>query len=223
MVKFLVDNREIETEQGTILLQACLDNGIYIPHLCYLEGLDRPTASCRMCFVEIEGEDKPVCSCTVEVREGMVVKTSTPSVRRLQRTGLRLLLSVHEVDCGRCPANKKCELQRMAKLLKVGLKPKNLERFLKDTEIDDNHPFMNYYPNRCVLCGKCLHVCRKKNGHPLLTFANRGIKTVVSFYGEQEHAGLACEECISCVEICPVSALTLKPSSDQRGYPQKSP
>ena len=216
MVKFLVDNREIKAEQGTILLQACLDNGIYIPNLCYLKGLDRPTASCRMCFVEIEGEDKPTPSCTVEVREGMVVKTSTPYVRRLQRTGLRLLLSVHKVDCARCPANKKCELQRIAKFLKVGLKPIKLEPFLKETEIDDSHPFMIYYPNRCILCGKCLHVCRKKNGHRLLTFAKRGIQTVVSFYGEEKQAQLDCNECIACVQICPVSALTLKPRSDRR-------
>jgi bidirectional [NiFe] hydrogenase diaphorase subunit len=164
MPKFLVDNKEIEAKEGITLLKACLDNQIYIPNLCYLEGIDSPSVSCRMCFVEIEGERQPIPSCTVLVKDDMVVKTDTPAVRQLQRTALRLLLSVHHVDCKNCQANKKCELQRMAKFLKVGLKPKSLGIHLKEMEIDRSHPFLDYYPNRCVLCGKCVHVCREKNG-----------------------------------------------------------
>ena len=158
MPKLRVDGKEIETKQGTTLLQGCLDNDIYIPNLCFLESMEDPSASCRMCFVEIEGEKQPITSCTVNVKDDMVVKTDTPAVRQLQRTALRLLLSVHHVDCKHCPANKKCELQRIAKFLKVGLKPKGLERYLQETEIDRNHPFINHYPNRCVLCGKCVHI-----------------------------------------------------------------
>ena len=135
MPKLLVDNKEIEVKEGTTLLKACLDNGIYIPNLCYLEGMEAPPASCRMCFVEIEGVEKPITSCTVKVKDDMVVKTDTLSVRRLQRAAFRLLLSVHHVDCKNCQANKKCELQHLAKFLKVGLKPKHLEVFLKEPDI----------------------------------------------------------------------------------------
>ena len=214
MVKLLVDNREIQAKDGTKLLQACLENEIYIPNLCYLEDLEVPSASCRMCFVEIEGEGRPVPSCTVSVKEGMVVKTDTPAVRRLQRSALQLLLSVHRVECAKCPANKKCELQRIAKFLKVGLKPKRLEHYLKEIEIDQDHPCLNYYPNRCVLCGKCIHVCKNEHGQPSLSFAKRGLNTVVSFYGEEAESNLPCEECFACVEICPVSAITLKEGMD---------
>jgi len=207
MPKFLVDNKEIEAKQGTTLLKACLDNEIYIPNLCYLEGIDPPSVSCRMCFVEIEGERQPVPSCSVLVKDDMVVKTDTSEVRQLQRTALRLLLSVHHVDCKHCQANKKCELQRMAKFLKVGLKPKRLGVHLKDVEIDRSHPFLEYYPNRCVLCGKCVHVCREKNGQSALTFSKRGFDTVISFYGVKDLAALECETCNACVDICPVGAL----------------
>ena len=210
MAKFLVDNKEIEAQPGTTLLKACLDNDIYIPNLCYLEGIDPPSVSCRMCFVEIEGERQPVPSCTVLVKDDMVVKTDTPAVRQLQRTALRLLLSVHHVDCRNCQANKKCQLQRMAKFLKVGLKPKSLGVHLKDVEIDRSHPFLEYYPNRCVLCGKCIHVCRAKNGQSALTFSKRGFDTVISFYGVKDLAALACEICNACIDICPVGALSLK-------------
>ncbi len=214
MPKLWVDGKEIETKQGTTLLQACLDNDIYIPNLCFLESMEDPSASCRMCFVEIEGEKQPMTSCTVKVKDDMVVKTDTPNVRQLQRTALRLLLSVHHVDCKHCPANKKCELQRIAKFLKVGLKPKGLERYLKETEIDRNHPFLNHYPNRCVLCGKCVHICRREHDQSALTFAKRGFDTVISAYGQGEASSLNCEKCDVCVKICPVGALTLKETQE---------
>ncbi|MFC1535154.1 2Fe-2S iron-sulfur cluster-binding protein [Thermodesulfobacteriota bacterium] len=210
MIKLTVDNRDIEVREGETLLQACLDNGIYIPNLCHIKDLKKPSASCRLCFVEIEGEDKPLTSCTVQVRDGMVVKTDTQPVIQLQRTALRLLLSVHHVDCGHCPANKRCELQRLAKILKVGLKTKHLGKHLKETEIDETHPCMNYYPNRCVLCGKCVYMCKEKQDEPLLTFARRGMDTVISFYGENDISTIPCEKCQACVDICPVSAITLK-------------
>ena len=210
MVKLLVDNIEIETEAGKSLLQACLENNIYIPNLCFLEQMAHPPASCRMCFVEIEGETGPVTSCTVKVKDGMVVKTDTDAVRRLQRAAFQLFMSVHDVDCGNCPANKKCELQRMAKLLKIGLKPGKLERCLKEIDEDHEHPLITYHSNRCVLCGKCIFVCKEKHGQPMMSFAKRGFDTVISFYGEQNVSSLPCEKCCACVEICPVAAIILK-------------
>ncbi len=210
MVKLLVDNTEIEAEKDATLLQACLENDIYIPNLCFLERMVHPPTSCRMCFVEIEGENGPVASCTVKVKDGMVVKTDTDVVRRLQRTAFQFFMSVHDVDCGNCPANKKCELQRMAKLLKVGLKPGQLERHLKDMAKDHEHPLMDYYPNRCVLCGKCVYVCKEKHGQSVMTFAKRGFDTVISFYGEKDVSAFPCEKCRACVDICPVAAITLR-------------
>ena len=213
MLKILVDDKEIDVDEGTPLLQACLDNQIYIPNLCYLEDMESPSASCRMCFVEIEGIPQPVPSCTVQVKDDMVVKTDTPAVRQLQRTALRLLLSVHDVDCKNCHANKKCELQNIAKFLKVSLKPKRMEQYLKETQIDETHPFLIHYPNRCVLCGKCVHICRGKHGQSVLTFAKRGFDTVISTYSATDASSLACGECDTCVKACPVGALALKESS----------
>ena len=210
MVTLLVDDKEIEAKNKTNLLQACLDNNIYIPHLCYLENMGTPSASCRMCFVEIEGEDKPTTSCTTMVKDHMVVKTDTPAVRQLQRTALRLLLSAHNIDCKNCHANKACGLQNIAKFLNVSLKSKPLDRYLKDTDIDLDHPYLNYYPNRCVLCGKCLHVCRNQHGQSVLTFANRGFNTAISFYASKDAPSSFCEDCTLCVDICPVGALILK-------------
>lgn len=217
MVTLFVDDKKIKAKEGTTLLQACLDNNIYIPNLCYLKDKEDPSASCRMCFVEIAGEETPATSCTVLVMEDMVVKTDTPAVRQLQRSALELLLSVHHVACKDCPANKKCGLQNIAKFLKVGLKPKRLDRYLKETEIDQSHPHLDYYPNRCVLCGKCVYVCRTQEGRSVLTFSQRGFDTVISFYGETDTISPACDQCSACVSICPVGALNLKERGDGQG------
>ena len=209
MIKILLDHKEIEVQEGMVLLEACLHHGIYVPNLCYLKGLEHPDASCRLCFVEIDG--KPVPACTVRVFAPLLVKTDTLAVRNLQRSALRLLLSVHDVDCAHCPANKKCALQNMAKFLGMGLKPKDLEKHLKEPALVDDHPFINYYPNRCVLCGRCVRVCRTKEGQPQMNFAKRGFDTRISFYGILQERESACDECQACVDVCPVGAITLKP------------
>jgi formate dehydrogenase major subunit/NADH-quinone oxidoreductase subunit G len=98
----------------------------------------------------------------------------------------------------------------MAKFLKVALKPKGLEKFLKEPGIDREHPVLNYYPNRCVACGKCVFVSQKGHGEPFLTFANRGFETVISFHGEEVSPPLPDETYMACVEVCPVGAITLK-------------
>ncbi len=210
MVKILVDDTEIETEAGRNLLQVCLENDIYIPNLCYLEQRDHPHASCRMCWVEVKGRPEPVPSCTVQVEAGMGVRTDTEAVRRLQRSAFQLLMSVHHVDCANCPANKTCELQRIAKFLKIGLRPGPLERHLKAISLDRTHPFIDYYPNRCVLCGKCVFLCKENHGQSMMSFAKRGFETIISFFGRTDSGTPECTQCRDCITICPVGAIQLR-------------
>ena len=210
MIALQIDDKRIEVAEGSNLLEACLDNGIYIPNLCHLKDMQHPPTSCRLCFVEIEGSDNPVCACSIRVVGEMSVHTNTPRVRQLQKTALQLLLSTHDVDCKNCPANRQCALQDMAKFLKVALKTRGLDRLLKETRIDASHPFLDYYPNRCVLCGKCVYVCRQQHNRAGLTFARRGIDTVIAFYEHPQTKQLPCDTCQACVEVCPVAALLPK-------------
>lgn len=210
MIELIVDGRPVAIEEGKNLLQGCLENGIYIPHLCFLEGMSNPPASCRLCFVEVKDQGKPVTACKVKPEPGMEVRTDTPAVRRLQKSALRLLLSVHRVDCRRCPANKRCELQNMARFLGVRLKPRRLEHVERQQPMLQEHPLFEFDVNRCVLCGKCVAICQARTGHALLTFAKRGFDTIITAFNEKDPSQLPCGNCLACVEVCPVSAIFLK-------------
>ena len=211
MVNLLVDDNEIKVEEGKSVLQACLENSIFIPNMCFIKTREHPHASCRLCFVEIDGLHRPVTSCTEKVREGLVVRTDTPSVRRLQRTAFKLLMSAHHCQPKVCPAKDGCQLIRTAKHLEVGLNPKPLERLERDIEEEVDLVFFTYYPFRCVLCGKCVYVCRQKNGHNPLTFAKRGFDTMIGFFARGDLADFPCHHCGVCANICPTGALVLKP------------
>ena len=212
MAKITVDNREIEAEIGTSLLQACLDNGIYIPNLCFLKEMKRPSASCRLCFVEIEGTSGPVTSCTTPVSEGMVVTTNTEVVRRLQKSVFRLILSNHHSECKNCPANKNCELQNIAKFLGVGLKLKRLDRCPEPEIVEEEHQVLALDHLRCVLCGRCVAVCSMKHPRTYLAFAKRGLDTYVSHYGGENVPNLPCRDCLACIDVCPVKAISRRES-----------
>lgn len=209
-VRIRIDDKPIRAESKASLLQACLSHGIYVPNLCHMEGFEPQPASCRLCFVAVEGRSRPVTACTEPVVEGMVVFTDTPEVRRLQKASLAMLVSVHHVDCKNCHAHKRCALQDIARFLEVGLKSKRLERRLKDLEIDQRHPGLNYYPNRCVLCSRCVRVCRDQRGRAALTFARRGFDTVIEYFGNPEASEEACGDCQACISNCPVGALQPK-------------
>lgn len=209
MVSLTVDDRTIQAPDDSSVLSACLSAGIYIPHLCWLDG-DTPAdapAACRLCFVEIDGFGEPVAACAVTVENGMTVHTGTETVRSLQKTALKLLLSVHRVACKPCPANKACALQNIAKFLGTGLGCKPFERVLKEPEVDSRHPVLDYYPNRCVLCGICVRICRQEHQQSRLSIAGRGFDTVVGYFDADPVAAADCLSCRACLESCPTGAL----------------
>jgi bidirectional [NiFe] hydrogenase diaphorase subunit len=209
LVTFVIDGVEVKARKGEKLLWAVLDNGFYIPNLCAIRRADLPLASCRLCFVEIEGKDAPLTACTEPVDDGMVVHLNTPKVKRLRSTAFELLLSNHKLDCRNCARNGNCELQSIASHLGLKLKLKRLKRIQRELSVDSSHPLFTYDPNKCVLCGKCVWVCHER-GTGILDFAFRGIETKISTIGDIPLAEVGCNSCLACVAVCPVGALVAK-------------
>jgi formate dehydrogenase major subunit/NADH-quinone oxidoreductase subunit G len=210
LVTLVIDGAEVKARKGEKLLWAALDNGFYIPNLCALRQADPPLASCRLCFVEIEGRSAPLTACTEPVKDGMVVHLNTPKVKRLRNTAFELLLSHHKLDCGHCAKNRSCELQSIASRLGLKLKLKRLRQIPCDLPIDSSHTLFTYDPNKCVLCGKCIWVCHEQ-GTGILDFAFKGIETRVSTIESIPLAEAGCNSCLACVAVCPVGSLVSKP------------
>jgi bidirectional [NiFe] hydrogenase diaphorase subunit len=141
-VTITVDGKKIKAPEGQTILWAALDNDIYIPNLCAMREQNDSLAACRLCFVEIDGQEEPVTACTEPVREGMVIRTKGKAALRLARTSAELLLSNHASDCGHCARNRLCELQTVAKNLGIKLKTKRFRKLERNLPIDESSPVL---------------------------------------------------------------------------------
>ena len=215
-VSLTIDGKKMTASEGANLLWVALDNGIYIPNLCAMRDRSEPAAACRLCFVEIEGKEQPVTACTETITEGMGVNTRGEKALRLVRSSFELIMASHPVDCAHCAANGSCELQKIARHLKVGLKTKRFKKLLRELTIDDSNPLFIYDPNKCVLCGRCVWVCRERLGVGMLGFAHRGFQRLVSTFGDEPFGNFRCQKCGECVTVCPSGALVFKGSNKLR-------
>ncbi len=206
-----INRNEITAREGANLLWTALDNGFFIPNLCAIRNVKRPAASCRLCYVEIEGEKAPVSACVQSIRDGMTVQLDTPGVARLRNTAFELLMSHHRLECHICPKHKQCALQDIASHIKAKLKPHRVRKIVRDLPVDSSHPRIRYDPNKCVLCGRCVYVCQEQ-GSGTLDFSFRSIDTLVSTFAGMPLGEADCNSCLACVAVCPVGSLTLKPS-----------
>ncbi len=209
-IYLMIDGKGIECSGNQTLLWAALDHGIYIPNLCAVRERSEPEGACRLCFVEIEGEDRPVTACTTKISEGMAVNTKGAKALRLARTAFDLILSNHPVDCGHCLKSGSCELQKIARHLGVKLSSKKFKKILRDRPIDQSSSVWIYEPNKCVLCGKCVWYCQEKLNTRTIGFAYRGFQRWVTTF-DDEPVGLSeCRDRIELAEICPVGAFVSK-------------
>jgi len=214
-VRLTIDGKRIKAREGESLLWAALDNDIYIPNLCAIRDNKEPFAACRLCFVEVEGKERPVAACTETVTDGMVVSTKGEKALRLVRSGFELLMASHELDCAHCPKSGSCELQKIAKHIGAKLKSKRLKTLQRHLPIDDSHPKFIYDPNKCVLCGRCVWVCRHHLEVGVFGFAHRGFERIVTTFGDEPIGVSRCENCDECISVCPTGALVFKDEERQ--------
>lgn len=208
-----INGRNIDFTPGETVLEIALRAGIDIPHLCWMQHAGAPSASCRMCLVQVQGSAKLQTSCTLVARDGMEVATHTPRVLALRRNLLELLLANHPSDCTVCARSRDCELSKLASDL--GVRERRYSGIRKNLPIDRSSPALVRDPNKCILCGRCVTACHAIQGVGAIDFAMRGFKTRVA---PAHYAGInvsGCVLCGQCVRVCPTGALTVKSQVDQ--------
>lgn len=206
-IKLLIDGRQIEAEEGLSVLQAALGAGIKIPTLCHLADVT-PEGSCRMCVVEIRGVRGLPAACVHPAAEGMVIATRTPAVIAARRMVLELLLANHPQECLTCQRNLSCELQRLA--AEYGVHSLACAGEKRTGRKDEADPFIIRDPDKCILCGRCVRVCRDIQGCHVLERTGRSFASSVGTAFDDGMARAGCVHCGTCVSACPVGALTAK-------------
>ena len=203
MVNLTIDDKKITVTEGTTVMEAAMQNGIPIPKLCYLKGINE-IAACRVCVVELEGMDKLITSCNNVVKEGMVIHTNSPKVRLDRRKTVQLILSQHDCKCATCVRSGNCTLQTVANDLNIIDLPYK-ERF--ETELwDKNFPLIRD-AEKCVKCMRCIQVCDKVQGLKIWDVTGTGSRTTVNVADNKKIDEVACSLCGQCVTHCPVGAL----------------
>lgn len=203
-VKLRIDDKEVDAPLGSTILQAALDAGIYIPHLCHHPDLP-PGGVCRLCVVEVEGKERPVCACLTPVGEGMVVRTQSEQVARLRRLAIDLILAAHPVDCGTCQKYLNCELQSLKQYL--GVEEPIVPRRGKLLPVNKSNPLFFHDPNKCVLCGRCVRACWDLREVGVLRYLEKNEEFFVYTADELPLAEAGCRFCGACAEVCPTGAI----------------
>ena len=201
MVKFTLNGKEVEVDEGLSLLDAIKTQGIKIPTLCYEEKVSSPGA-CRLCVVEVEGSRTLVPSCATKIKEGMVVKTHTKRVLDSRKLSLQLLIANHP-SCLKCLRNGDCVLQTRAEEHNIDHKlfenRKEYEREYATILERDN--------NLCINCGLCVRYCDEIQSVHAIDFAKRGSKSYIATAFDVPIDKSSCISCGQCVLHCPTGAL----------------
>lgn len=208
MAKVIVDGIPIEVPNNASVLQACEAAGKEIPRFCYHDKLS-VAGNCRMCMVEITGSRKPlVSSCSQPVMEGMQVTTDSETIRAARRSTMELLLINHPLDCPICDQGGECDLQDQA----VGY-GRDCSRYTDEKRaVVDKYmgPLVRTVMTRCIQCTRCIRFTNEIAGTAELGGIYRGTSLEITPFIEQ---GIKSELSGNLIDVCPVGALTSKPTA----------
>ncbi len=204
-ITFTIDDVEIQGKPGQTILEAADEAGVYIPRLCYLEGL-KPYGSCRLCTCMVNG--RPMTACTQPIAEGMVVENETDQLRKLRADLIEMLFVEGNHYCMYCEKSGNCELQAQA--YRLGIAAPKYPFLYPDRQVDASHPDVLVDHNRCILCARCIRASRDLDGKNVFQFVGRGKDKRVAVNAKARLADTDLDVTDKATSVCPVGALLTK-------------
>lgn len=204
-ISLTIDGTDVQVPAGTTILDAARKLGIKIPTLCWLEKIST-TGACRVCAVHVEGVERPMTACNTPVKEGIKVTTQSPELEKIRKKTMELMLVNHPLDCPVCDAAGECDLQDTC--YGLGVAKQEYAADLERLQIRYDWSLLESDPNRCILCEKCVKVCREITGVGAIETQSCGDRAVVETVSGKP---LDCDFCGNCIAACPTGTLISKP------------
>lgn len=211
-VNITIDGMHLQVPENYTVLKAAREAGIDIPTLCFLEDINE-IGACRMCVVEIKGARSLQTACVYPVSEGLEVWTNTAKVRESRKVTLELILSNHDRSCLTCVRSRNCELQKLAEELNI--QEIRFDGEQKMVELDEFSPSIVRDPNKCILCRRCVSVCKNVQTVSVIDANERGFDSTVGVPFDKSLNDVPCAMCGQCITACPVGALREKDDTDR--------
>jgi len=203
MVKLTIDGRDVSVPDTSTILQAANSAGIRIPTLCFHERL-KPIGACGLCIVKIEGHSTPLSACETLVTEAMSVTTQSARLAAMRRDSLRAMLVNHPLDCPICDKAGDCRLQDL--VYEHGIVGVEAQPPTSKFTSGYSTAFIRSWPERCVLCLRCVTACTEIQGIGALSITAGPDGPRITYDRDK------CVLCGECIQMCPVGALTEKRS-----------
>lgn len=203
-IKLSIDGTEVLAREGASVLDAALEAGIFIPHLCKHPNLEA-AGGCRLCVVEIEGREEIVPSCMTKAADGMKALTKSARAEAVRKMAMELILATHPADCTGCPKYGKCELQSMYQYM--GVSAARWKTRSRPVPTDSSNPLIEHLFTRCIRCGRCVRACRDLRGVKVLDFQKTkdGVRIGTDKGVSLSEAG--CRFCGACIQVCPTGSI----------------
>ena len=203
MVKLTIDGKTVSVRRGATILEAARSAGIRIPTLCYLKDINE-IGACRVCVVEVEGNENLCAACNTQAEDGMVVFTNSARVRTARRINVELILSTHNTNCTSCVRNGNCTLQSLCRDLNITNIPFDVS--YPKANWDQSLPLIRDR-EKCVKCMRCVSLCEKVQSLGIWDVVGTGPRTRVGLYNAKHLSDTDCSLCGQCITHCPVGAL----------------